>query len=202
MVCQLLIDAVRYSPIEELMAWALTAAHQQHAQAIADATAAYEAAQRTGQGPKPMMVTPYKHNWVISGMHPENDVGLESQYALKLSLNLSFLDGSTGRGSQKICSHYGKGGQYRVKTAAVSPPILQRTGICSTGFSMGPANSIQFNHMPKIRIILDQANPRMHRTVHIYVGYFCMKLGKSDKKFSESKFNVSIVGRITHIYTD
>ena len=55
------------------MDWALQAAKQQHAQAIAEATAAAEAAQKTGEGPKPMMVTPYKHNWVISGTHPENE---------------------------------------------------------------------------------------------------------------------------------
>ena len=58
---------------EALMAWAMTAAYQQHAQSVAQATAAAEEAQKTGQGPKPMMVTPYKHNWVISGAHPEKE---------------------------------------------------------------------------------------------------------------------------------
>lgn len=48
------------------MQWALMAAQQQHTSAIAEATAAAEAAQRRGEGPKPMMVTPYKHNWVIA----------------------------------------------------------------------------------------------------------------------------------------
>ena len=62
---------------EALMTWAMQAAQQQHAQAIAEATAAAEVAQKTGQGPKPMMVTPYKHNWVISGTHPEKDDGTE-----------------------------------------------------------------------------------------------------------------------------
>lgn len=49
------------------MNWALVAARQQHSMAIAEATAAAEAAQKRGDGPKPMMVTPYKHNWVIAG---------------------------------------------------------------------------------------------------------------------------------------
>ncbi len=63
------------------MDWAMEAAHQQHSQAIAEATAAAEAAQRTGEGPKPMMVTPYKHNWVISGTHPEHESPDEEWYA-------------------------------------------------------------------------------------------------------------------------
>jgi len=56
---------------QELMAWALSVAHEQHSQAMAQAISAAEEAQRTGQGPKPMMVTPYKHNWIISGGHAE-----------------------------------------------------------------------------------------------------------------------------------
>jgi hypothetical protein len=65
---------------EELMAWALASAQEQHAQAVAAAVAASEEAQKTGTGPKPMMVTPYKHNWVISGMHEdENSVPLEKE---------------------------------------------------------------------------------------------------------------------------
>jgi hypothetical protein len=70
-----------YSRVEALMDWAMEAAHQQHSQAIAEATAAAEAAQRTGEGPKPMMVTPYKHNWVISGTHPEHESPDEEWYA-------------------------------------------------------------------------------------------------------------------------
>lgn len=58
---------------EALMAWAMTSAQQQHAQSMAQAVAAAEEAQKSGQGPKPMMVTPYKHNWVISGTHPEKE---------------------------------------------------------------------------------------------------------------------------------
>lgn len=61
--------------VEALMNWALQAAHQQHSAAVAEAYAAAEAAQRSGEGPKPMMVTPYKHNWVISGSHPEHESG-------------------------------------------------------------------------------------------------------------------------------
>ncbi len=57
---------------QELMTWALSVAHEQHSQAMAQAIAAAEEAQRTGQGPKPMMVTPYKHNWIISGHHGED----------------------------------------------------------------------------------------------------------------------------------
>lgn len=73
-------DCVRQK--EALMAWAMESAKQQHAQAIAEATAAAEAAQKSGDGPKPMMVTPYKHNWVISGTHPEkeDDVSEESWF--------------------------------------------------------------------------------------------------------------------------
>jgi hypothetical protein len=67
--------------LEALMDWAMDAAHQQHAQALAEATAAAEAAQKSGEGPKPMMVTPYKHNWVISGAHPEHDALSEEKYA-------------------------------------------------------------------------------------------------------------------------
>jgi hypothetical protein len=55
------------------MAWALSVAHEQHAQAMAQAIAAAEEAQRSGEGPKPMMVTPYKHNWIISGRHQDED---------------------------------------------------------------------------------------------------------------------------------
>ena len=66
--------------LEALMDWALQAAHQQHAQAVADAYAAAEAAQKSGEGPKPMMVTPYKHNWVISGTHPEHESPEEEKY--------------------------------------------------------------------------------------------------------------------------
>ena len=64
---------------EALMAWAMTAAQQQHAQSIAQATAAAEEAQKSGQGPKPMMVTPYKHNWVISGAHLEKEACDETE---------------------------------------------------------------------------------------------------------------------------
>ena len=59
--------------IEALMAWAMMTAQEQHAQAIAEATKAAEEAQKTGQGPKPMMVTPYKHNWVIAAKSEEED---------------------------------------------------------------------------------------------------------------------------------
>lgn len=65
---------------EALMNWALMAAQQQHSLAIAEATAAAEAAQRRGDGPKPMMVTPYKHNWVIAGA--QNQLCTEERYDL------------------------------------------------------------------------------------------------------------------------
>lgn len=64
---------------EELMAWALASAQEQHAQAVAAAVAASEEAQKTGTGPKPMMVTPYKHNWVISGMHEDETTPVEKE---------------------------------------------------------------------------------------------------------------------------
>jgi hypothetical protein len=52
---------------EALMNWAVQSAAHQQAQAQAEAQKAAEEAQRRGDGPKPLMVTPYKHNWVISG---------------------------------------------------------------------------------------------------------------------------------------
>jgi hypothetical protein len=58
---------------EELMAWALQTAQEQHAQAVAAAVAASEEAQKSGTGPKPMMVTPYKHNWFIAGPKDEGE---------------------------------------------------------------------------------------------------------------------------------
>jgi hypothetical protein len=45
----------------------MDAARNQHAQAVAQAVQQAEEAQKTGTGPKPMMVTPYKHNWIIAG---------------------------------------------------------------------------------------------------------------------------------------
>ena len=78
------------------MEWAITAAQQQHAQAIADATAAAEHAQRTGEGPKPMMVPPYKHNWVISGQHPEHESSETERYeAVFLAQYVLVSDGLT-----------------------------------------------------------------------------------------------------------
>ena len=65
---------------EELMAWALATAQEQHAQAVAAAVAASEEAQKTGTGPKPMMVTPYKHNWVIAGATAEESSASNEGY--------------------------------------------------------------------------------------------------------------------------
>ena len=72
------------------MDWALQAAHQQHATAVAEAYAAAEAAQRSGEGPKPMMVTPYKHNWVISGSHAEHEPAAEEEKYVVLFKNKNF----------------------------------------------------------------------------------------------------------------
>ncbi len=68
-----------YNIVDALMAWAMDTARNQHAQAIAQATQQAEEAQRTGNGPKPMMLTPYRHNWIIAGTADEE---LEKRYVL------------------------------------------------------------------------------------------------------------------------
>lgn len=89
--------------LEALMNWALMAAQQQHSQAIADATANAEAAQKRGDGPKPMMVTPYKHNWVIAGSSNNEERYAHVHHAI---LN---LDGSIGMESCMISPNSGIG---------------------------------------------------------------------------------------------
>lgn len=76
------------------MAWAMDAAKNQHAQAIAQATQQAEEAQRTGSGPKPMMVTPYKHNWIIAGAA---DAELEKRYDSTLLHSHPLVEYLTGK---------------------------------------------------------------------------------------------------------
>jgi hypothetical protein len=101
------------------MDWALQAAHQQHSQAVAEAYAAAEAAQRSGEGPKPMMVTPYKHNWVISGTHPEHDSPEEEKYG-SFFLAIHILDSLILTEFWKISVVYGVVEKRHRKPAAPS----------------------------------------------------------------------------------
>ena len=88
------------------MSWAMATAHQQHSQAIAEATAAAELAQKTGQGPKPMMVTPYKHNWVIAAKVDKDES--EEMYVLELLQANTLLGGLIGQVLRKTGAHYGE----------------------------------------------------------------------------------------------
>ena len=113
---------------EELMAWALQTAQEQHAQAVAAAVAASEEAQKSGTGPKPMMVTPYKHNWVIAGPTDEMEEGLNAKEYVHVShVSLHVLGLLIGRAFSETFNNYGRNVTEKMKLLVARFRILDRT---------------------------------------------------------------------------
>lgn len=113
---------------EELMEWALQTAQEQHAQAVAAAVAASEEAQKSGTGPKPMMVTPYKHNWVIAGPSSGGEeCSEEKEYVYVLHVILHALDLLIGKGFCKTSSIYGRSVNKKIQPPAAKYRIQEIT---------------------------------------------------------------------------
>lgn len=112
---------------EELMAWALQTAHEQHAQAVAAAVAASDEAQKTGTGPKPMMVTPYKHNWVIAGSDKKEEIETKKEYGPASCLVSRFLGSLIGTGFFKTCTNYVRSDARAIMRLVAGSPTHDRT---------------------------------------------------------------------------